>query len=140
MNIGCAVAGHEAGEEVYNSGFYFSACRRCGRHLVRSARTSWEIPPPGHRVVWKAGRHSHSLDADYSGCLPIVKQEAALPAVRSPFASWSRAMIRLERPARAAGPAQAIEESGDYQSPRLLLVAVVLGAGLQMLLSFVSRN
>lgn len=138
MNIGCAIGGHAAGPDpVYNSGYYFSPCRRCGRYLLRSARGVWGVVPPGHRIVWKAGRHSHSLEADYSGVLPIVGQPAAAQLPVRPAARRSnRALVRL-RPAGAAGAftaAEAPEESGDYACPRLLLAAVVVGAGLKLVL------
>jgi hypothetical protein len=137
MNIGCALGGHSARPgETYNSGYYFSACRRCGRPLVRTARGDWQGVPAGHRVVWRSGSRSHSLEADYAGVLPVVRDEAALPALRSPFVSWNRSMIRLLAAAPEGARAGAPEESGDYEYPRLLLMAVVLGAGLRMLLNF----
>ena len=138
MNLQCAIGGHAAGPDpVYNSGYYFSPCRRCGRYLLRSARGGWGVGPPGHRIVWKAGRHSHSLEADYSGVLPIVRQDRSLP-VRHPVRRSNRALVRL-RPAGATGAAafaarEAPEESGDYAYPRLLLAAVIVGAGLKMVL------
>ena len=140
MKLVCSIGGHRAaGPAVYNSGFYFSACGRCGRHLIRTARSDWDCLPPGHQVVWKSGRHSHSLEADYSGVLPIVGEGApSLPVPSSPFVSWSRTMVRLGgTDAVAARPADE-EESGDYRYPRLLLAAVIVGAGLKMLLSFAS--
>ncbi len=138
MNLQCAIGGHAAGPDpVYNSGYYFSPCRRCGRYLLRSARGGWGVVPPGHRIVWKAGRHSHSLEADYSGVLPILRQDSRLP-VRQSARRSNRALIRL-RPAGRAGAgafaaAEAPEESGDYAYPRLLLAAVIVGAGLKMVL------
>jgi hypothetical protein len=138
MNLQCAIGGHAAGPDpVYNSGYYFSPCRRCGRYLLRSARGGWGVVPPGHRIVWKAGRHSHSLEADYSGVLPIVRQGSQLP-VRQAARRSNRALVRL-RPAGASGAGafaapQAPEESGDYAYPRLLLAAVIVGAGLKMVL------
>ncbi|HWT14064.1 MAG TPA: hypothetical protein VN231_15020 [Allosphingosinicella sp.] len=140
MTLGCTIAGHKAAADaVYNSGYYFSACRRCGRSLVRSAAGAWGPVPPGHRVIWKAGRHSHSLEADYTGVLPIVQDEPALPRSRSPALAAGRSLIRM-RPSwsAAAGGSGPAEENGDYQYPRLLLLAVLLGAGVKMLLGLAS--
>ena len=134
----CAIGGHRAaGAAVYNSGFYFSGCGRCGRHLIRTARSDWDRVPAGHQVVWKGGRHSHSLEADFSGVLPVAAEATpSLPATCSPFHSWSRAMVRFGR-AEAAAPARVADEElgDDYRYPRLLLAAVIVGAGLKMLLS-----
>ena len=135
MNLRCAIGGHAARPRpVYNSGYYFSACQRCGRHLLRSARGDWDTAPAGHRIVWKPGRHSHSLEADYAGLLPAAGPDAALPAARRPRRT-GRALVRI-RPRRLAGvgaSAAAAEESWDYPYPRLLLTAVIVGAGLKML-------
>ena len=137
MNLGCTIAGHDPAQgEVYNAGYYFSACRRCGDELVRTARSGWGPAPRGHRIVWKAGRASHSLEANYAGVLPVVLEGAAVPARRR--ALGSRALIRVQqRPAAAAALASA-EEGDDYKYPRLLLVAVIVGAGLRLLLGLAS--
>jgi hypothetical protein len=142
-SLQCAVAGHAPDSNpVYNSGYYFVACRRCGLTLIRCASGNWRNVPSGHRVVWKSGRHSHSLEADYSGVLPIVQETASLPALRSPYVSWSRALIRFKpggaRRAAAAAPIE--EETDDYRYPGLLLAAVLFGAGLKMLLGFTSTR
>lgn len=74
--------------------------------------------------------------------LPIAIQEAALPALPSPFVSWSRALVRARR--RGAGRPKPVggvaeeEAAGDYPYPRLLLVGVMIGAGLRILLNMVS--
>ena len=136
MNLRCAIGGHAAETDpVYNSGYFFSPCRRCGRYLLRSARSGWAPVPPGHRIVWKAGRHSHSLEADYAGVLPVVRHEPGLPA-RASVRRSNRALVRLNspRPAAAGAAAAVEEESGDYPYPGLLLAAVVVGAGLKMIL------
>ena len=137
MNLRCAIGGHAAGADpVYNSGYYFSPCRHCGRYLLRSARSGWGPVPEGHRIVWKVGRHSHSLEADYAGVLPVVRQQARLPE-RPGARRSNRALVRLQPPrlagAGASAAAEAAEESGDYQYPRLLLTAVIIGAGLKMI-------
>jgi len=138
MSVRCTITGHKpAARQIYNSGYYFSACARCGRGLVRAPRGIWQTAPSGHRIVWKTGRRFHSIEADYADVLPVVVPRLALPAPPSPFASWRRDLVRLGRraslPARNA--ARAIDESGEPRFPRVLLMAVMVGAGLRMLLS-----
>ena len=137
MNIFCAIGGHQPLEaEVYNGGFHFSACRRCGRDLIRSPRADWQDVPAGHRVAWKSGRHSHSIEPDYEGALPVLSQEVRLPAVRTSFLSWSRELIERAGPAISSVrlDPEAAAEAGDHRPPRLILIAVLIGAGLQLLL------
>jgi hypothetical protein len=137
MSLLCALGGHEAGSgEVYNGGYYFSRCRRCQRDMIRSGG-AWQMVPDGHRVVWRAGRHQHSMEPNFAGVLPVLHREANLPAVRPPFASWSRAMVRLRRPpaATAAASAAAVLEKEEPQYPRLLVIAALIGAGLQLIFS-----
>jgi hypothetical protein len=135
MNVACRIAGHRAAPgQVYNSGYYFGACRRCGGHLLRSPQGDWGPVPPGHRVVWKEARGSHSLEADYSGALPVALEPPAPPRARR---VTGRALIRSAPRRAAAGLAGTIEDDGgDYRHPRLLLAAVIVGAGLKLLLGF----
>lgn len=138
MSLLCALGGHEAGEsEVYNGGYYFARCRRCERDMIRSG-ASWQMVPSGHRVVWRSGRHEHSVEPSFAGVLPVLHREANLPAVRPPFASWSRDMVQLRRPpaaATAAASAAAVLEKEEPQYPRLLIIAALVGAGLQLIFS-----
>ena len=140
MSIICIVAGHEARSgAVYNSGFHFSRCRRCARDMIRSSG-DWEIVPGGHRVAWKAGRNSHSIEPDYARVLPIHLPESKLPAVRPSFASWSRHLARLRRPKAPpkAATDQEVEEKEPY--PRLLVLAALVAAGLQLVFGFGGRR
>ena len=51
--IFCRLGRHRAAEgEVWNRGYYFSRCRRCGSDLVRTASGRWHVPK-GRKVVWK---------------------------------------------------------------------------------------
>ena len=137
MSILCALGGHEAGAgEVYNGGYYFARCRRCARDMIRCG-AAWQMVPGGHRVVWKPGRHQHSLEPDFAAVLPVLHRDSNLPAVRAPFASLSRDLVRLRRPARraAAAAAQAVLEREEPQYPRLLVIAALVGAGLQLVFS-----
>ena len=42
-----------------------------------------------------APKHQHSVEPSFAGVRPVLHREATLPAVRPPFASWSRDMVRL---------------------------------------------
>ncbi len=138
MSLLCALGGHEAGAgEVYNGGYYFSRCRRCERDMIRSGG-AWQMVPGGHRVVWRSGRHRHSLEPDLARVLPVLHRDSNLPAVRPRFASWSRDMVRLRRPGRSGGQpaaAQATAEREEPQYPALLVLAALVGAGLQLIFS-----
>ena len=136
MSLLCALGGHEAGDgEVYNGGYYFARCRRCRRDMIRSG-AAWQMVPSGHRVVWRAGRHQHSLEPDFAGVLPVLHRDSNLPAVRPRFASWSRDMVRTRRTAAAKAAAAALDpEFEEPQYPRLLVLAALVGAGLQLIFS-----
>lgn len=136
MSLLCALGGHEAGPgEVYNGGYYFARCRRCERDMIRCG-AAWQMVPAGHRVVWRSGRGHHSLAPDLSGVLPVLHREANLPAVRPPFASWSRDMVRLRRRRAPAAAAAAVAvEREEPQYPGLLVFAALVGAGLQLIFS-----
>jgi hypothetical protein len=140
MSIFCTIGGHEAESgEVYNSGYYFSACRRCGTDMIRCG-AAWQAVPKGHKVVWKPGCHSHSVEPDYGPVLPTLHRDANLPAVRSPFASWSRQLVQVAVPGLArtnrpsARAAVAEEEPQEAQYPYLLVFAALVGAGLQLVM------
>jgi hypothetical protein len=142
MSILCALGGHEAADkEVYNSGYYFGACRRCGADMIRSG-PSWNEVPSGHKVVWKGGCHNHSLEPDYGPVLPTVHRDANLPAVKSPFSAWGRQLVQVAIPGLArtnggsARAAVADEEMQERPYPYLLVFAAVVGAGLQLVMSF----
>ena len=140
MSIRCRVAGHRpAQRQFYNSGYWFSACAHCAEDLVRTPHGRWHSAPPGHRIVWKSGRHAHSIESDYAHVLPIAVATPSLPALPGPFASWARALMPWRGPEpRRRGGAAAIETGGiaDFPCSRALLVAVMVGAGLKMLLTF----
>ena len=139
MGLMCAIGCHEAAaREVYNCGYHFSRCRRCGRDMIR-AGAAWSLVPPGHRVVWKAGRQYHSVAPDFAHALPVLLRTAKLPAGRPAFISWSRTLQR--KPRRSAAQTVAIVEAqaGEPQYPVLLIVATIVGAGLQLFLG-IGRN
>ena len=131
MSLLCALGGHEAGlGEVYNGGYYFARCRRCERDMIRSG-AAWQMVPSGHRVVWRSGRHRHSVEPSFAGVLPVLHRESNLPAVRAPFTSWSRDMVQLRRPPEPTAAAAVEKEEPHY--PSLLVIAALVGAGLQLL-------
>jgi hypothetical protein len=132
MSLLCAIGGHEAApREVYNGGYYFSRCRRCGEDMIRTG-ASWDLVPDGHRVVWKEGRHNHSIEPDYDHALPVIHPAANLPMVRPSFASWSRALVGRRRASVAPGPALESETEEPHYPP-LLVIAAIVGASLQWL-------
>ena len=140
MSILCALGGHEADQaEVYNSGYYFSACRRCRADMIRSG-ASWRAVPRGHKVVWKGGSHSHSIEPDYGPVLPTLHRDANLPALRPSFASWSRQLVEVAVPGLArtngGGARAAVSEvePEERSYPYLLAFAAIVGAGLQLVM------
>lgn len=138
MKIVCALAGHSADrQEAYNSGFHFSRCRRCRRDMIRSSG-DWEAVPDGHRVAWKSGRQSHSIDPDYARVLPILHPQANLPALRPSFMSWSRqlASLRKHRPPKAAPTAEEKEAKEKEPYPKFIVLVALIGAGLQLIMGF----
>ena len=138
MSILCAIGGHEAAAgEVYNCGYWFSRCRRCRADMIRTGG-SWEAVPQGHRVVWRSGRGDHSIPTNFAHVLPVLHPSANLPMVRPRFASWSRQMVGRKRKASATPIAPAEVEEPQY--PRLLVLAAIVGAGLQLVLSFGARR
>jgi hypothetical protein len=145
MSLLCALGGHEADRsEVYNSGFYFSACRRCGQDMMRTGAT-WQMVPRGHRIVWKTGgRHRHSIEADYAVYAPVVHREANLPAVKPSYVSWNRQLVRSAGAGigggGAASRASVREEPEELAYPYMLALAAIVGAGLQLVLGFGSRS
>jgi len=141
MSILCALGGHEAGrEEVYNSGYHFSRCRRCRRDMIRNG-AAWREVPKGHKVVWKGGCHSHSIEPDYGASVPTLHRDSNLPALRPAFSSWSRQLVQIAVPGLArtnggGGVRAAIseEEPQEQGYPYLLAFAALIGAGLQLVM------
>ncbi|MBV9932141.1 MAG: hypothetical protein JO013_14525 [Alphaproteobacteria bacterium] len=134
MGLMCAIGCHEAApREVYNCGYHFSRCRRCGRDMIR-AGAAWSLVPQGHRVVWKAGRQSHSVEPDYRHALPVLLRTARLPTAKPALISWSRAVQRRPKRSMARNVAIVEAQMPEAQYPVLLIVATMVGAGLQLLL------
>jgi hypothetical protein len=74
MHLFCAMGRHRPeATPVWNEGFYFSACGRCGVDLVSRGRR-WQRVPAGYRVVWR------TPPAGYPDWKRIGRKAANLPA------------------------------------------------------------
>lgn len=138
MQILCAFLGHRPGpDELWNRGYYFSCCPRCGRDVIRSD-DAWEPVPRGHRVVWKAGRHhEHSIPADYSRTLPILYRDSS-PRPQQALGPWRPRLMFLGGSgggSRRSGVA-ADSEVEDQPYPWLIAAALIAAATLQALMSW----
>jgi hypothetical protein len=136
MNLLCRGIGHRGLErETYNGGYFFARCSRCSGDFVRDGR-KWKAVPPGHRVVWKAGRHSHSLQPDYAHALPIVAPSGEA-VDRPPAGRRGRggALIPVRAPRDIAAP---LDDEREPPLPPLLLL-LVTAAGAAGILRLVSR-
>lgn len=72
MTIKCALQGHAAGDDcVWNEGYFFSDCARCGRGLVRTSG-NWRAIRRGYRIVWRSGSHRHAIPSNFKRNLPLV--------------------------------------------------------------------
>jgi len=53
-SLWCAIVGHRVEHEpVWNQGFYFARCTRCGEDVIRVPGEKWHIPRNA-RVVWRS--------------------------------------------------------------------------------------
>ena len=55
MDLLCRTGRHSRtlDQPVWNNGYWFSSCERCGCDLVRRGGGRWRAPPKGYKVVWK---------------------------------------------------------------------------------------
>jgi hypothetical protein len=135
----CMVLKHApGGRQVWNDGYSFSRCGRCGRELIRSDG-QWAPVPRGHRIVWKRGRHRHSLEAQYLRLLPLPLKTRGR-ALQPDGLSWHRRLMRLVLAARAAPqplvPDGEEIERDEHQYPYGLAIAAIVGASMQLLLRY----
>lgn len=51
----CQVLGHPRPPSgIWNNGYFFSRCPRCGAELIKSGESSrWMDVPKGYRITWK---------------------------------------------------------------------------------------
>ena len=53
MPLLCSIGFHRPSpDEVWNKGWYFTRCERCGTDLVRTGSGKWRVPK-GQKVVWR---------------------------------------------------------------------------------------
>ncbi len=109
MSIVCSVIGHKAASaSVWNRGYHFSTCTRCGADLVESEDDRWITPPAGYRIVRKQ---------------PLVRPEAAAPAPLKPssepaeVAEWVEATRPVE-PAYTFEPSEPAEPTSVWEAVR----------------------
>ena len=133
LNLLCALGGHEAGETVYESGYYVSDCRRCGTAMVRSG-ASWRDVPGGRRRLREAARQARTGTTGERSPLPALRSrgdETAAPAARRRrWALTSPPACDVRRTNEAAAPSDARRDN-----PALLALAALVGAGLQLAMS-----
>ena len=138
MNLLCRLSGHRPSPlSRYNGGFHFGTCDRCGVQLIRSSGLPWQLPPRGHRIVWKKGRHEHSVAPDFSDFLPVLAG-TRLPARRNPFLSWCRDMVPTRRVRAPAGAAACAEQEEEYRHPRLVLAVTLFAAFFSLVSDLIS--
>lgn len=92
MSVFCTLGAHAAaGQPVWNNGFYFSHCARCGRDLVRGAHEGWRAVPRGFKVVWRPrpeGYPDWSTTALPEGARPrLLPRPAAFAAEQAGLSS-----------------------------------------------------
>lgn len=140
MSLSCFIQGHFASEEqVWNRGYSFAKCRRCGCDMIRSDG-GWDIVPRGHRVVWKSGPGEHSRPAGYARNLPMLYRDVRSGVPAPWFGGWYKHVLALAgggTAERLCAPAAALEvpEGESRQYPYFLAFAAIAGAGLQLLLA-----
>lgn len=58
MTILCRLGRHRRTTEppVWNEGYWFSHCVRCGCDMIRRGGGRWRVPRKGYKVVWRPRR------------------------------------------------------------------------------------
>jgi hypothetical protein len=75
MGVMCGVAGHAARNAgLWNEGYFFGKCRRCGQDLIRTDG-GWFPVPRGYQVAWRSGIHRHAIASDFKRNLPQLPDE-----------------------------------------------------------------
>jgi hypothetical protein len=87
MDLLCRAGRHSkpTDEPVWNNGYWFSSCRRCGCDLVRRGGGRWRVPPKGYQVVWKPRLRGQ---INWNGLIAVRPERAAndtAPAIEPGF-------------------------------------------------------
>ena len=135
MSLLCRLAGHvPEGDPIWNYGYSFARCGRCRSDIIHSGE-QWSLVPRGHRVVWKAGFHQHSIPADYRRTLPVLHEgEKALP--RQPLHVWHRQLLLLASNPHSSSddpiPSAGEEEDPEPRYPALFALAILAGMTVEL--------
>lgn len=98
----CHLTGHQPGEQiVWNEGYFFTSCTRCGRDMMR-ADGPWRTVPRKYRLVWRSGYHRHALPSDFGRRLPVAASMAAEQRALLPRQSIGSVMLDAARRDEAA--------------------------------------
>lgn len=77
MPVACLSGNHQLpSNPIWNQGFAFSRCTRCGRDMMRS-HGRWRRAPRGFRIVWKRRTAAKSDPAQLAFDLPPVRDPVA---------------------------------------------------------------
>lgn len=97
----CHLTGHQPGEDViWNEGYFFTSCTRCGRDMMR-ADGPWRTVPRKYRVVWRSGYHRHAVPSDFGRRLPVAAAMVSDRRVKLPRHSVGCVIL---------GPAERVDE------------------------------
>lgn len=127
MTMICWLLGHDdGGSEIWNQGYYFGRCHRCGRDLIRTCG-EWRPVPLGYQVAWKSGAHRHALASDFRRNLPSGPDEKR--RWRLGLHHHGIGAICLPAPPpRARDECRKEREEGGL--PHILLLGIVAALGL----------
>lgn len=88
----CHLTGHQPGDEIWNEGYFFTRCTRCGRDMMR-ADGPWRTVPSKYRVVWRSGYHRHAVPSDFGRRLPVAANMPREQRAKLPRASVGSVML-----------------------------------------------
>ncbi|HEX4738639.1 MAG TPA: hypothetical protein VH331_13865 [Allosphingosinicella sp.] len=82
MDLLCRTGRHSRTSEspVWNNGYWFSTCERCGCDLIRRGGGRWRAPPKGLKVVWKP---RDAAQIDWNGLIATRPARAEAPAAEA---------------------------------------------------------
>ena len=118
MHLLCQLERHHASScEVWNDGYFFSFCERCGADMARRPGHRWRAVRAPNRVVW---RPRQPFDMPWRPDSALLQPPGEIPIT----AEW-RALIERSQRAASAAPVRPLrwaEERPlpDYQSGRAI--------------------